>query len=205
MSFALTNWGYFIDGVLPNFITAEEFNSYTASKYAGDTRIASNIKAVGTAIRNYCGWHVFSGLPCKFTSSFFDRRVADVRNGILIQLPAAFVTEITELTIGGQNCETYTLDPSGLVKVYNVPAHVESTPIVVLYTAGLSSDQMDVIKELTAQRVTHALASSYGVTSEAAGGVSITYNASWARDTGSTNLTEVEKEILSPYRVGGVF
>jgi len=58
---------------------------------------------------------------------------------------------------------------------------------------------------LTAHRVTHAVTSSYGVTSEAAGGVSITYNASWAGNTRATALPDDNKEVLLPYRVGGVF
>ncbi len=205
MSFRLTNWGYSVDGTLSDFITTEEFNSYTASKFAGDTRIAPNIKAATAAIRNYCGWHLYPELPCELSTTFFDRRVSEGRGGILIQLPAKFVAEITGITIDGETCEHFTLEPNGLLKVYGVPCHMEYTPIVVNYTAGIPSDLMDVIKELTAQRVTHALASSYGVTSEAAGGVSITYNAAWTRDTGSTGLTEVDKEVLGPYRLGGVF
>lgn len=201
----LTTWGYSEDGTLSDFITETEFNAYTASKYTGDARIASNIKSATAAIRNYCGWHVFPSLPCELAVTFFDRRVSEARGGILIQLPARFVTGITSITIDGENCDKYTLDPNGLLKVYGVKPHAEYTPIVVEYTAGLPGELMDAIKEMTAQRVTHALASSYGITSEAAGGVSVTYNAAWARDTGSTSLSEADKELLSPYRIGGVF
>lgn len=205
MSFRLTNWGYSVDGTLSDFITAAEFNAYTANKFAGDARIESDIKAAAAAIRNYVGWHLYPELPCQLSTSFFDRRISEGNGGILIQLPAKFVTGITSIVIDGEECDKYMLDPSGLLKVYAVPAHAEYTPIVITYQAGLPSDLMDAVKELTAHRVTHAVSSSYGVTSEAAGGVSVTYNASWAGNTRATALPDDNKEVLTIYRVGGVF
>jgi hypothetical protein len=77
--------------------------------------------------------------------------------------------------------------------------------IRIVFNSGLSDGQMDVLKELTAHRVTHAVSSSYGITSESAGGVSVTYNASWAGNTRSTALPDDNKEILDPYLVKGVF
>ena len=202
----LTNWGYSVDGTLSDFLTETEFNNFTANKFSGDARIEPNIKAATAAIRNYCGWHLYPELPCKVSMTFFDRRVAVVKNGLLLQLSSKFVTGITSITINGEECSEYTLDPNGLLKVYDAPACCkESTPIIVEYTAGLPEDLMDAIKELTAHRVSHAVSSSYGVTSEAAGGVSITYNAGWAANTRSTNLPDDNKEVLAPYRLGGVF
>ena len=201
----LTNWGYSIDGTLDDFITAAEFNDFTANKFSGDARIEPNIKAATAAIRNYCGWHMYPSLPCELSTTFFDRRVSMGANGILIQLPAKFVSGITSVTIDGDSCENFTIDPNGLLKVYQTPAVKEYTPIVVEYTAGLPDYLMDAVKELTAHRVTHAVSSSYGITSEAAGGVSVTYNASWAGNTRSTALPDDNKEVLVPYRLGGVF
>ena len=205
MSMRLTNWGYSVDGELPNFITDAEFDAFTANKYDGDTRIEPSIKAATAAIRNYVGWHLYPELPCELSTSFFDRRVSEGNRGILIQLPTKFVTEVTSVTIDGVACGNFTAEPNGLLKVYGNPPHAEFTPIVVLYRAGLPADLMDAVKELTAHRVTHAVSSSYGVTSEAAGGVSITYNASWAGNTRATALPDDNKEVLLPYRVGGVF
>lgn len=205
MSMMLTNWGYSVDGTLSDFITDAEFDAYTASKFDGDARIESNIKSATAAIRNYVGWHLYPELPCELSTTFFDRRISEARGGVLIQLPAKFVTEITGITIDGESCDQYMLDSSGLLKVYGVPVHAEYTPVVVDYKAGLPTGLMDAVKELTAHRVTHALASSYGVTSEAAGGVSVTYNASWAGNTRSTALPDDNKEVLLPYRIGGVF
>lgn len=205
MTMRLTNWGYSVDGTLSDFITATEFDNYTASRFSGDERISSNIKAATAAIRNYIGWHLYPELPCELSTTFFDRRVSKGRGGILIQLPAKYVTGITGITINGEAYDKYILETSGLLKIYGVPDLPEYTPIVVDYTAGLPSDLMDAVKELTAHRVTHAVSSSYGVTSEAAGGVSVTYNASWAGNTRSTALPDDNKEVLTPYRIGGVF
>lgn len=205
MSMRLTNWGYSLDGELSDFITDAEFDAYTASKYDGDVRISPNIKAATAAIRNYVGWHLYPELPCKLSTTFFDRRISEGNRGILIQLPSKYVTAVTGITIGADACENYVLETNGLLKVYGVPAHAEYTPIMVIYTAGLPSDLMDVIKELTASRVIHAVASSYGITSEAAGGVSVTYNAAWAGNTRATALTDDAKEALAPYRLEGVF
>lgn len=201
----LTNWGYSVDGDLADFITAAEFDAFTAGKFAGDARIESDIKAASAAMRNYLGWHLYPELPCELSTTFFDRRVSEGRGGILIQLPAKFVTGITEILIDEVQYNDFVLESNGLLKVYRVQYHQEYTPIIVRYSAGLSDELMDAIKELTAHRVTHALSSSYGVTSEAAGGVSITYNASWAGNTMSTSLPDDNKEVLAPYRVGGVF
>ena len=205
MSMRLTNWGYSLDGTLADFITDDEFDAYTASKYDGDARIAPNITAATAAIRNYVGWHLYPELPCELSTTFFDRRISEGNRGMLIQLPAKFVTAVTSITIGEETCDKYVLETNGLLKVYGVPAHAEFTPIVVDYRSGLPSDLMNAVKELTAHRVTHALSSSYGVTSEAAGGVSITYNASWAGNTRSTALPDDNKEVLTPYRLEGVF
>lgn len=201
----LTNWGYSVDGTLPDFLTELEFDSFTANKFSGDERIQSNIASATAAIRNYVGWHLFPGLPCELSTTFFDRRVSRGNGGILIQLPARFVSAITSVTIDGNECDKYIFEPTGLLKIYNVPQCAEYTQIVINYQAGLPDDLMNAVKELVANRVTHALASSYGVTNEAAGGVSITYNASWAGDTQATALTDQVKEVLTPYRLEGVF
>jgi hypothetical protein len=70
---------------------------------------------------------------------------------------------------------------------------------------GYVSLSMDGIQELIAHRVTHALASSNGITSEAAGGVSVTYNANWINSARATALPDDNKEVLAPFVVRGVF
>ena len=204
----LTNWGYTLTGVdaLTDFLTDEEFDAFTAGKFDGDARIAPNISSVSQAVRNYCGWHLYPSLACQMRAALSDKRVTMVGWDILIQLPARYVSEVTSVTIDGTEYSTFTLETNGTLRVYDVQALLHRySEIVIDYIAGLPAGLMSEIKELAANRVTHALASSYGATTEAAGGVSITYHASWAGNTRATALTDDSKEVLTPYRLEGVF
>ena len=205
----LTTWGYTIEDAetLADMLTVEEFDEFTSGKYSGDDRTAPNIAAASSAIRNYCGWHVYPSASCKLSTSFFDRRVSCSGSAVLVQLPARFVSAVTSVTIGGIEYTSYVFEPSGLLKVYGaeLAGLHEWTPIEVVYTAGVPSEFMDGIKELVAHRATHALASSGGVQSETAGGVSITYSANWTNSARATALADDNKEVLTPYRLQGVF
>lgn len=202
----LTEWGYTIqsEAELPDFITEAEFNAITASKYAGDARIVPNLAAVSAIIRNYCGWHVYPSEPCKLETNFFDNRITPTRGGILIQLPARYVSGVSSVKIGGAECTEYALDPTGLLRVRTGGAD-GYTPIVIEYRAGLPAGMAKALQELAAHRVTHALAASYGVQSETSGGVSITYSANWINSARSTALPDDNKEVLEYYRLQGVF
>lgn len=205
----LTNWGYTIDSAssLTDMLTLAEFDDFTASKWSEDDRIPGNIAAACSAIRNYCGWHVYPSLTCTLDTSFFDRRVALNGGSVLIQLPARFVSSVTSIKIGGTAYTSYVLEANGLLKVYNVDFYgiYEYTSIEVVYVAGVPSEFMDGLKELVAHRVTHAMASSGGVQSETAGGVSITYSANWTNSARATALADDNKEVLQPFKLTGVF
>lgn len=213
----LTTWGYTVDAeTLPDFLTTEEFNSFTGGKFSGDARIAANIPSATAAIRNYCGWHVSPNLTCGMIYNVKDLRDAFVGSDVLIQLPATFVTGIVKILLNakhnastgeyeGDSVDEYDLNNSGLLRVYDVGYLDRKSKIFIKYEAGLSLDNISVIKELTAHRVTHAVSSSYGVMSEAVGGVSVTYNAAWAGNTRSTALPDDNREVLEPYKVKGVY
>ena len=93
---------------------------------------------------------------------------------------------------------------SGIVRIFDVGCVDRKSKIFIKYNAGYSDAQISAIKELLSNGVTRALTSSYGVTSEAAGGVSVSYNSSWA-GRGSTALTDDTREVLETYKVKGVF
>ena len=61
------------------------------------------------------------------------------------------------------------------------------------------------IKELIAGRVNHALAQPYGVQSESAGGVSVSYTQNWSSGGGAGALQSTDVETLEPYKLRGVF
>lgn len=211
-----TNWGYTLTNVtsFTDFLTVAEFNKFTNDKFTGDQRIAQNIPSVTRSIQNYCGWHVYPNLECEVVYNIMDLRDAFVGPDLLIQLPARFVSKIKSVLLNavkvddewqGDEVTDFDLDESGLLRIFDLGSYSRRSRLRIVYDAGIDAAQLDVIKELTASRVTHAVASSYGVTSEAAGGVSVTYNAGWASSSRATALADDSKEILEPYRVKGVF
>lgn len=205
----MTNWGYTLVDIdaMPDMLTKDEYDEFTANKYATDGRSARNISAATSAVRNYCNWHVYPPEACRFESTFYDARVSEVDGGVMIQLPAKYVSEITSLTINGTPHDSYVLEPNGILRVIGLNCYriLKHTPIVVEYVAGVPEALMSGLKELIAHRVTHAMASTSGVQSETAGGVSITYNATWANTSRATALADDNKEVLQAYRVQGVF
>ena len=204
----LTNWGYSLadDTDLCDFITQEEFDDFTADKYTGDVRISSDITAASMAVRNYCGWHVYPSADCELATTYFDGRVTRVGSDVMIQLPATYVTKITKIEIDNTEYSRYVLEPNGLLKVYGIHSYLpEYAPVFVEYKAGLPDELAGSIKELVAHRVTHALASSDGIQSETAGGVSITYSANWTNAARATALADDNKDVLAPYKLQGVF
>lgn len=205
----MTNWGYTLTSVdsLPSILTVEQFNAFTGNKYAGDPRVASNIQAAEAAVRNYCGWHVTTALACKVSTTFFNYSVTKKPCGFLMQLPAAYVTAVSSVEIDGVAHDKFVFEPNGILRVYGLSWHGlhEYSTIDVVYTAGITEAMAVGIRELIAHRVTHALASSNGVQSETAGGVSITYSANWINNSRATALADDNKEVLAPYVVKGVF
>lgn len=205
----LTNWGYTLTETdeLADMLTFTEFNALTANKYASDVRMEPNIKAVSQAIRNYCGWHVYPSCACEMDVTLFSSRLILRGKNLLIQLPASYVTSVESVEINETEYDTFALETNGLLKVYGVDmiGLKEYTEVKVAYTAGVPEALMSSIKELAAHRITHALASSGGVQSETAGGVSITYSANWTNSARSTALADDNKEVLAPYRLQGVF
>lgn len=202
----LTNWGYSLTNMdaLPDLLTVDEYETISNRREDAE-RVFLEIAAAGAAIRNYVGWHLGPSAACRVSTTFLDRRVVWVGRDVLIQLPARYVSDVTSVTINGESCGTFVLDPSGLLRVINVGPAERYAPVVVDYTAGLPCTLMAPIQELIAHRVTHALAVPPGITSEASGGVSVTYNANWINNSRATALAGDNKELLIPYKVLGVF
>lgn len=201
----LTSWGYELTGeqTLSDIITSEEFNIFTANRYSGDVRISSGISSASLALRNHCGWHLAGSFACKISWTVTNRGVVCNGCDLLIQLPARFVSGITSVKIGGVATTDYSFQTNGLLTIYDVAGITSRrTVIEVEYTAGIPDS--NAIKELVAQMVTLGIASSYGVNSETAGGVSVTYNSSWVNGSYS-QLMANNAGLLAPYRLEGVF
>ena len=206
----LTPWGYSLPDAdeIPGMMTLTEFNAMTAEKYLDDTRVEPDIKAATAAIRNFCGWHVYPSQACQLNTTLYDKAVTVSDRVLLIQLPATFVSAIESIQIGDETIDsTFVLMPNGVLRVFGLSWSRLTlwTPVVVKYTAGLPEGTAEDVMAVLADRVTHALASSEGVQSETAGGVSVTYNAAWANGAKATALADDTKEVLSHYRLRGVF
>lgn len=204
----LTMWGYTADvNELPDLLTLDEFAEFTDDKYSKqEDRIAAEISAASAAVRNYVGWHLYPSTSCYTDMTMQDRRITRVGPDLLIQLPAKFLTAVTSVTVNGVNC-AFTMETNGVLRCYDVPmAGVKRYSTVhITYMAGLPDVMMAPIKELIAHRVTHAMAVPSGITSEASGGVSVTYNASWINSAQSTTMQDANKELLAPFTLRGVF
>lgn len=206
----LTQWGYTITdrNSVPMMMDADCFELYTGGKFSRESqdRIEAEIGAACAAIRNYVGWHLYPSAACEVNMTMQDRRVTRVGCDMLVQLPAKFVTDVESVTIGGVEHE-FTFETNGLLRIYDVTyaGLKRYSKVVVTYTAGLTEELMAPIEELIAHRVTHSIAVPAGITSEASGGVSVTYNANWINNARATALPGDNKEMLTPYRVQGVF
>lgn len=213
----LSPWGYIIDSEnLPAFISVDDFHLFTNGKFAGDTRIVSTLPSASEAIRNFCGWHIAPSLTCGMVYNVLDLRDAFVGRDLLIQLPATYVTGIQKIVLNavlnpstglyeGDETDDYEIGMGdGLLRIYDVENLNRKSRIFIKYTAGFT-DTPSAIKELTADRVSHAVTNPYGVNSEAAGGVSVSYSGTWAGSANSSSLPSDSREILEAYRLKGVF
>lgn len=207
----VTNWGYTLTEMdsLDGILTEDEFNTFTANKYAGDVRISVEASAVCASIRNYCGWHISPPAVCRFEEYLLhgNGRVKRTGRDLSVQLPAAFVTGVSSVMVGGTEHSDYAFEANGLLHLFDVDFSSVSrkTKVTVLYTAGIPDGGLGIIKELAAHRITHALAVPSGVTSEASGGISVTYNSAWTASTLAASFSDNDKEAMQPYRVQGVF
>lgn len=206
-NYKLAPWGYMVDSAqnVTDLLSVEEFLNFTNKKYNGnDTRIVPNIASASASVRNYCGWHVAPALNCAMNYNVRDLRDAFVGGDLLIQLPATFVTSVSKVTIDGEEIEANRVDlsPSGLVRIFDTGVLDKRSRILIEFTSGF--DEVPAIKEIVANGVMHALANTYGVASEAAGGVSVSYSANWS-GKGSTALADEARETLEAYKVKGVY
>ena len=198
----ITRWGYTLPDAtsLDDMLEVSEFDALTDSKYADDARITPMLASAQTAIRDYCGWHLYPSLACEYESDSID--VSRV-----IQLPAKFVTEVSGVTLNGValDSSSYHLKRNGLIML-DVPAVGESwNDIVVAYTAGYTKCQIAAIQELIANRMVHAMAMPFGITNESADGVSVTYSQAASNNNSASRLSQDDKWLLEPYRVVWVF
>lgn len=186
----LTPWGYEVDE-LPDLITVSDFNAATNNRYAGDARIEPAISAASAAIRAYCGWHVAPVLDCSIT---LDGEVGD------IWLPTNALASVTSAKVGGEDVTVTGSNRRGRVRLAHKTCGLGN--VEVGYTAGYDVAACPDLMGVVVQRVMASVAmTTYGVSQETAGGVSISYSGSALSDLGSAFLPDSVKAALSTYRL----
>ena len=186
----LTPWGYEVDE-LPDLITVSDFNAATNNRYAGDARIEPAIAAASAAIRAYCGWHVAPALDCSIT---LDGEAGD------IWLPTNALASVTSAKVGGEDVTVTGSNRRGRVRLSSKTCGLGN--VEVGYTAGYDVAACPDLMGVVVQRVMASVAmTTYGVSQETAGGVSISYSGSALSDLGSAFLPDSVKAALSTYRL----
>lgn len=186
----LTPWGYEVDE-LPDLITVSDFNAATNNRYAGDARIEPAIASASAAIRAWCGWHVAPVLDCSIT---LDGEAGD------IWLPTNALASVTSAKVGGEDVTVTGSNRRGRVRLEHKTCGLGNVAIdyVAGYDVAVCPDLMGVV----VQRVMSSVAmTTYGVSQETAGGVSISYSGSALSDLGSAFLPDSVKAALSTYRL----
>jgi hypothetical protein len=166
-----TRWGYGVDaGTLPSVMTPDEFRTATGGALSSsDATVEWALSAFSDALRGYCGWHVTPSLACE----------AELDGGRAIELPAAQVSGVSSVKVGGDE-----VDPSlwewsrtGVLR-FKGPCAATSAGwrgVTVDYTSGVDSPQLQA---LLVELVSAFLVSHPGISSQSAGGTSVSYAAS---------------------------
>lgn len=196
MSDLLTNWGYTIENTasLPDLMTVAEFNALTGNKFVNDTRVSSLLASAQMTVRNFCGWHLYPSLPCVFEADSIDVSRC-------IQLPSRFVSGVSSVKLRDTDIVDYHVKTNGLVFLDGSVLGRSWNDVEVKFTSGLGASQIGALKEILAGRIANALTNSYGVQSESAGGVSITYSLNWASHASAASITDPLIAALMPYKV----
>ena len=186
----LTPWGYEVDE-LPDLITVSDFNAATNNRYAGDARIEPAIASASAAIRAWCGWHVAPVLDCSIT---LDGEAGD------IWLPTNALASVTSAKVGGEDVTVTGSNRRGRVRLEHKTCGLGN--VAIDYVAGYDIAACPDLMGVVVQRVMASVAmTTYGVSQETAGGVSISYSGSALSDLGSAFLPDSVKAALSTYRL----
>lgn len=204
-----TSWGYTLLDAddMPEILTQEEFNSMTANKYALDSRVLSAIKSVTAAVRNYCGWHIAGSQRCELVLNVQNLHITRKYSDMIIQLPYRFVSDVEKVIFNATKeddewvGDEYDFDftYNGKLTVYDAEVCSRKSKVVIIATVGLNDT--DAIKGLIASKVGHMLSGTFGVQSESAGGLSISYSTSFVNGAKPNSLMTDDKELLNSYKI----
>lgn len=183
-----TPWGYTVDE-LPPMVSVGEFRSLFPDFAATDDQIEAVLASTSAAIRDYCGWHVAPKLQCTYTGE---------GEGTLLILPAMGMSSVDSLEVAGDEVHDYEWKANGLLRLVSSCFPKRWRSVVCTYTAGFSGAS---VAQVVAQIASNALVGAAGVSSETAGGVSISYNRTADGVSGGVSLLPRDLEMLQTYRL----
>lgn len=188
----ITPWGYDIDAEsMPSIIDADQFDELTGGRWTGDERIEPAILAVAAAIRSYCGWHVGPTCAC---SMELDGERGD------IWLPVAYLASVEGVTVDGELVEVEAFNRRGRIRTAS-PVACGLGNVSVEFTAGIPVASMPDLAKAVCDAVVNQIAlTTYGVSQETAGDVSISYSGTALSSQGMTLPPNV-RAALMPYKV----
>lgn len=189
MTTTQTPWGYTVEGELSTLVTLANFKLLCPGLSSTDEQITAVLKAVSSAVRDYCGWHVSPSLQCTYTGD---------GDGRLLVLPGMGVTAVSSLEVENTAITAYEWTAAGMVRLKSGVFPDSWRSVECVYTAGFSSD---AIGQVVAQIASNALAAAPGVANERAGNVSIQYNQTGTGITGGVSLLPRDYLLLAPYKL----
>jgi hypothetical protein len=188
----LTAWGYEVEE-LPPLVGVDEYNALTGGSWSSDPRLEAALDAAGAAVRSVCGWHVAPSLQCTAHVTAEGRQLA---------LPARFVTAIEKVVDDGTELAEgqYEASRNGLVRRCGFTRFTTKWDgVEAVYTAGLDLDAVPDLADIVCRIVDAAMSVPVGVTSEAAGNVSISYSAEASAI--AANAARAYADALAPYKL----
>lgn len=173
-----TPWGYSVES-LPALMTVAEFHAATGNKYidSPQEQIEAAIDAASAAVRDLCGWHVAPALTCAATLTAGDELTGE--RSRIIALPAAYVSGIISITEDGAELDAgeFAAMQNGLIRRACFKAWTNTWGGVVCeYVAGFDAAAVPSLINAVTNVIEAALSVPYGIASETAGGISVSYS-----------------------------
>lgn len=189
-----TPWGYEVEDPEAPIIGADDFRRLCgASVCSTDERVTAVLRAVSSAVRDFCGWHVGPAMDCAWVGE---------GQGRWLQVPAMGV-ESMELEVGGTKVDPdgFDWDQRGMVRLRSGSFPGRWRSVTCRFRAGYGTETVGAV---VAQIAANALVGSPGVMEQHADGVGVTYNRTADGVAGGVSLLPRDRAMLAPYVLRGV-
>ena len=179
MTSIATPWGYDVAS-LPALLTEAEFHVITCNRHADKSaaQIETALAVASAAVRNVCGWHVSPSLECHAVLTAGDELTGERTR--VVPLPASFVSGVYTVAEDGEELAEgqFAVMRNGLLRRTCFKTWSNAwNGVEVTYQAGYDAAAVPDFTSAVAHVVEAALSVPFGVNSESAGGVSISYSS----------------------------